>query len=110
MLKHISFRLGMSWSLYIGICLGIIASGIIMGCCLLITSPEAVFGIIVAMALILAGILVAILIIVVQEKHRKTPTQLCICRYRSSVYTQCRECALKYKYTELSSEPEQQDQ
>lgn len=97
MLKEISFRLGMSGSLYIGFCLGIMTSAIVMGCLLLLSSPGAVLGIIVAMALILAGILISIIIIYNQEKIRKTSEPLCTCRYRSSVNTLCRECALNEK-------------
>ncbi|MCX6692758.1 MAG: hypothetical protein NTW33_12105 [Methanoregula sp.] len=97
MFKKISFRLGMEGGLYIGICLGaLIAASLILGM-LLLLSPDALTVVIVTVALILSSILLAGIVIYFQKIRKKSPDQLCTCRYRSSLYTYCRECALKEK-------------
>ena len=106
MFKKISFRLGMEGGLYIGICLGaLIAASLMLGM-LLFLSPDIQVVIVVTLALILSSILLAGIVIYLQKNRKKSPDQLCTCRYRSSLYTYCRECALKEKSTGPSDRPD----
>jgi len=95
MFKKISFRLGMEGGLYIGICLGAFAAAVLLLGVLLLLSPGAGAVIIVTVALIISSIVLAGLVIASQKRRRRSPDQCCTCRYRSSLYTSCRECALK---------------
>ena len=95
MFKKISFRLGMEGNLLTGICLGILATGLIMVLLLLLVSPEAVIGIIVGTALIISAIIVATIIFILKKTRKGSEEAFCTCRYRQSIYTLCRECALK---------------
>lgn len=99
MLKKISFRLGMEGGLYIGICLGAFTAAVLLLGVLLLLSPEARVVIIITVALILSSIVLAGLVLSSQKKREKSSDQFCTCRYRSSLYTYCRECALKEKST-----------
>jgi len=95
MFKKISYRLGMEGGLLIGICLGIFIAAILILCMLLLLSPNATTVIVVTMALILASLLSSGIVICMQKKRKESQDQLCTCRYRSSLYTYCRDCALK---------------
>jgi hypothetical protein len=95
MLKKISFRLGMEGRLLIGICLGILTAAAFMLCILLLLSPDETVIIFVAVALILASLLCSAIVIWMQKRREKSRTELCTCRYRKSLYTYCRKCALK---------------
>jgi hypothetical protein len=99
MFKKISFRLGMDGGLYIGICLGAFISATLILCLLLLLPPNTITLIIVTVALIISSILCAGIVIYSQKMREKSPDQLCTCRYRSSLYTYCRKCALKEKST-----------
>ncbi|AGB02582.1 hypothetical protein [Methanoregula formicica] len=95
MLKHISYRLGMDGGLYIGISLGAVAAAVLILLLVLIfpASPSLVLA--VTAAIIVSGILLAGCILWLQNVRKKSTDILCTCRYRSSLYTFCRECALK---------------
>jgi hypothetical protein len=99
MFRKISFRLGMEGGLYLGICLGAIIPATLILCLLLLVSPDSITLIVVSIALILASALGAGIVVYAQKMRKKSPDQLCTCRYRSSLYTYCRECALKEKNT-----------
>lgn len=95
MFKKISFRLGMEGNLLTGICLGIIATGLIMVFLLVLASPDAVIGITVGAALVISAIVVAVIIFMSKKTRKSSVEDFCTCRYRQSIYTLCRECALK---------------
>ncbi|WP_421908644.1 hypothetical protein [Methanolacinia petrolearia] len=95
MLKKISFRLGMEGGLLIGICLGVLTAAAFILCMLLLLSPNETAIIVVTVALILASILCSGIVIWMQDRRKKSQIELCTCRYRSSLYTYCRKCALK---------------
>jgi hypothetical protein len=99
MFKKISFRLGMEGGLYIGICLGALTAATLILCLLLLLSPDTLTLIVVTVALLLSSILGAGIVIYAQKMREKSPDQLCTCRYRSSLYTYCRQCALREKST-----------
>lgn len=95
LIKKISFRLGMEGDLLIGICLGTIATGLIMVVLLLLVSPKTVVGIIVGSSLIISAVVVAAIIFTAKGRRNGSEEAFCTCRYRRSLYTLCRECALK---------------
>ena len=97
MLKEISFRLGMNGALYLGICIGCMISGILFLTMVLLFDMETILLVSVTAGLVIAAIILIALIIYAQNRRRKAKEDLCTCRYRSSVYTVCRECAYKEK-------------
>jgi len=106
MCRKISFCLGMDGGLYLGICLGaLLAAGLILSLVLLL-SPGAYTVLIVLVSLILASLVAAAIVIAAQKNRKNAPDELCTCRYRSSLYTLCRECALKEKGTAPSDRSE----
>jgi len=109
MFKKISYRLGMEGGLNIGICLGALTAAALILVLLLFISPGALTIIIVTVALILASLIAAGIVIYSQRKRKQSPDQLCTCRYRSSLYTYCRECALSKKSAGPSDSTEMPD-
>lgn len=107
MIRKISFRLGMEGGLYIGICLGALLAAALISGLILLLSPGTDTVLIVLAALILASLAAAAIVISAQKKRENAPDQLCTCRYRSSLYTLCRECALKENGTRPSDRSEQ---
>lgn len=107
MFRKISFRIGMEGGLYIGICLGALLAAILVAGLLLLLSPTTGTVLIVLAALILASLIAAAIVIAAQKKRENAADQFCTCRYRSTLWTLCRECALKETGTLPSDRPEQ---
>ena len=97
MLKEISFRLGMNGVLYLGICIGCMISGMLFLTMILLFDLETILLVSVTAGLVIAAIILIALIMYAQNRRRRAKEDLCTCRYRSSVYTVCRECAFKDK-------------
>ena len=97
MLKEISFRLGMNGALYLGICIGCMISGMLFLTMILLFDLETILLVSVTAGLVIAAIILIALIMYAQNRRRRAKEDLCTCRYRSSVYTVCRECAFKDK-------------
>jgi hypothetical protein len=95
MLKHISYRLGMDGGLYIGISLGAVTAAFLILILVLIFPASTLLLLAVTAAIIVSGILLAGCVVWLQKARKKSTDILCTCRYRSSLYTFCRECALK---------------
>ncbi|MCA1917178.1 hypothetical protein [Methanospirillum hungatei] len=93
MLKEISFRLGMNGSLYLGIGIGCMISGMLFLVMLLFFDLETIVLISVPAGFIIAALFIIIITLIAQNRKRKAKENLCTCRYRSSVNTICRECA-----------------
>ena len=105
-LRKISIRLGMNGGLYLGICLGVIISGFVALALHLVTI-EKNYQIAVIAALIISAFLVSGLIIFIQNKNLSSCSDhLCVCRYRSSLYTLCRKCPLYEKDSPKTPEPD----
>ena len=96
MLQKISYRLGMEGGLYIGICLGGAVAAILISCTLFLV-PDVLTASIVSIALIISSVLGAVLVVILKRIRKDEGRQFCTCRYRSSLYTYCRECALNDK-------------
>ena len=109
MFKKISLRLGMEGGLNIGFCLGALVVAILMLILLLFISQDAITIIIVTVALILASLIAAGIVIYLQRTRKKSTDQLCTCRYRNSLYTYCRQCALAEKNGAVSDSLDKQD-
>ncbi len=107
MLKHISYRLGMDGGLYIGISLGAITAAVVILISILIfpagSSPLPA----VTAAILVSGIVLAGCILWLRKVRKSSTDMLCTCRYRNSLYTFCRECALKETCTEPSGGAEE---
>lgn len=95
MIRKISFRIGMEGGLYIGVCIGALLAAILISSLILLLSPGTGTVLIVLASLILASLIAAAIVIIAQKRREHAPDLLCTCRYRSSLYTLCRECALK---------------
>jgi len=63
----------------------------------LLFDMETILLVSVTAGLVIAAIILIALIIYAQNRRRRAKEDLCTCRYRSSVYTVCRECAYKDK-------------
>jgi len=109
MFRKIALRLGMDGGLYIGICIGAITAAVLILSLLVLWSPEKTTIILVTGVLIFCSILLAGFVVYLQAIRRKSPDQLCTCRYRSSLYTFCRECALKEKNSGLGEGSDRQE-
>jgi hypothetical protein len=106
MFRKIALRLGMDGGLYIGICIGAIAAAVLILGLLLLWSPATSTVILVTLVLILCSVLLAGFVVWLQKVRKQSPDPLCTCRYRSSLYTYCRECALKEKGTGSVGSPD----
>lgn len=104
MIRRISFRLGTAGGLYLGICLGVVITSVVMVGLELVLLPAALSMIAVSVAFIVAGIFVAFIITLMQEKRETSTERFCTCRFRKTLYTFCRECARSD--TETEPEPE----
>ncbi|MDD1725118.1 MAG: hypothetical protein LUQ07_08330 [Methanospirillum sp.] len=93
-LQKISIRLGMNQGLYIGICIGILITGLVILAGYYLLSLRIIHLIAASVALVIASILVIALIVVVQNRSFTRKDEACTCRYRRSLHTNCRQCAL----------------
>lgn len=93
-LRKISIRLGMNLGLYIGTCIGVIVAGIIILLGYYLFSLTMIHLMGVTVSLILASVLVIGIIVLAQNHSFSRTDEVCTCRYRSSWYTYCRQCAL----------------
>ena len=103
-LEDLSIRLGMQHGLYIGICIGVILTSLII-----LTQYFALNGgishiLAVALALTCAGILVIGIILMIENKEFCSSGFACTCRYRSSLEPYCSHCALASKEQKTADE------
>lgn len=106
MIRKISFRIGMEGGLYVGICIGALLAAVLTAGLLLLLPPGTETVLIVLAALILASLIALAIVIAAQKRRDHAPDQFCTCRYRSFLYTVCRECALKETGTGPEDRPE----
>ena len=107
MIRKISFRLGMEGGLYLGICLGALFAAVMTVSMILLLSPTEGTVLAIQAALILAALIAAAIVIILQNTRRNAQDEFCTCRYRSSLYVRCRECALKEPRAGPADRPEQ---
>lgn len=91
---EISIRLGMHQGLYLGICIGVIISSLIIlaECCILNLGVTLILA--ASLALTCAALLVIGLICIVQNREWSSSDLACTCRYRRSLHTLCHHCAM----------------
>ena len=92
-LDNLSIRLGMHHGLYIGTCIGVILTSLIVlfECCVLNGGITHILA--ASLALICAGLLVIGFICLLENKEFSMSDLACTCRYRRSIDPICRKCA-----------------
>ncbi|HOW04538.1 hypothetical protein [Methanospirillum hungatei] len=92
-LDNLSIRLGMHHGLYIGACIGVILTSLIVlfECCVLNGGITHILA--ASLALICAGLLVIGFICLLENKEFSMSDLACTCRYRRSIDPICRKCA-----------------
>jgi len=103
--EKLSFRLGMHHGLYIGICIGVLLTAfiILIECSILKGGITHILA--TVLALIGAAFLVIGFIYMMENKEFRSSDLTCTCRYRSSLYTLCKHCALSESIPEKDTEP-----
>lgn len=93
-LDNLSIRLGMHHGLYMGACIGVILTSLIVlfECCVLNGGITHILT--ASLALICAGLLVIGFICMLENREFSMSDLACTCRYRRSIDPICRKCAL----------------
>lgn len=93
-LDNLSIRLGMHHGLYIGTCIGVILTSLIVlfECCILNGGITHILA--ASLALICAGLLAIGFICMLENKEFSMSDLACTCRYRRSIDPICSKCAL----------------